>query len=199
MLNSAVDRWNGMRIETERLILREFTAEDWPAMLAYWQAPRYQAFYPELADPEPVVRDLVDRFVAAQTAEPRRTWQLAIVDPANGQLLGNCGIRVNDPERREANIGYELDPNVWGRGYATEAAGAILTFGFETLGMHRVWAECVAENTGSVRVLEKLGMRQEARFREHQRFRGRWWDTLIYAILEREWSLKPSASVAAFD
>ena len=188
-----------MRIETERLILREFTAEDWPAMLAYWRDLRYQTFYPELADSEPVVRDLVGRFVAAQADEPRRTWQLAITDPADGRLLGNCGIRVNDPERREANIGYELDPAAWGQGYATEAAGAILRFGFETLGMHRVWAECVAENSGSVRVLEKLGMRQEARFREHQRFRGRWWDSLIYAILDREWSMITAAPVAALD
>jgi RimJ/RimL family protein N-acetyltransferase len=177
-----------MRIETDRLILREFHEADWPAMLTYWRDPRYQAFYPESVDPESVVRDLVGRFIAAQTEEPRLMWQLAIVEPAGGTLLGNCGIRVNDPVRREANIGYELDPVVWGRGYATEAARAILRFGFAELGMHRVWAECIAENVGSVRVLEKLGMRREALFREHQWFRGRWWDTCIYAILDREWS-----------
>jgi ribosomal-protein-alanine N-acetyltransferase len=112
---------------------------------------------------------------------------VAITDRTDDRLIGNCGIRVNDPDLREANIGYELDPRHWGRGYATEAARAILGFGFDELGLHRVWAECVADNTGSARVLEKLGMRREAHFREHQWFKGRWRDTLVYAVLDREW------------
>ena len=59
------------------------------------------------------------------------------------------------------------------------------------LGAHRIWAECVADNTGSARVLEKLGMRREAHFREHQYYRDRWWDTLIYSILAHEWRPLP--------
>jgi RimJ/RimL family protein N-acetyltransferase len=176
-----------MRIETERLILREFREDDWRHMLAYWSDPRYQRFYPDRDDVERTVRDLADRLIAAQSAEPRRTWQLAIVDKADGRFIGNCGVRVNDPDLREGNIGYELNPIAWGRGYATEAARAILRFGFGALDLHRVWATCVAENTGSAHVLEKLGMRREAHFREHQRFKGRWWDTSIYAILDHEW------------
>lgn len=65
-------------------------------------------------DVERAVRDLVDRFVASQTEQPRRVWQLASVRRADGQLIGTCGIRINDPERCEANIGYELNPRVWG-------------------------------------------------------------------------------------
>ncbi|HUZ00168.1 MAG TPA: GNAT family N-acetyltransferase [Thermomicrobiaceae bacterium] len=175
-----------MRIDTERLVLREFREADWPAILAYWSDPRYQRYYPPEANVERAVRDLVGRIVAAQAEEPRRTWQLAIVD-RQGRLVGNAGVRVNDPVLAEGNIGYELSPEHWGRGYATEAARAMLDFGFRELSLHRVWAECVAENTGSAHVLEKLGMRQEARFREHEWFRDRWWDTLIYAILDYEW------------
>lgn len=182
-----------MRIETERLVLREFRADDWTAMASYWSNPLYGRFNPERADPEAFVRDLVARFVAAQTAQPRTAWQVAIVDTASGNLIGNCGIRVNDPEQREANIGYELNPAVWGRGYATEAASAILRFGFAELGLHRIWAECVADNTGSARVLEKLGLRREAHFREQQYYRDRWWDTLIYAILDHEWRDKANS------
>jgi len=180
-----------MRIETERLILREFHENDWPAMLAYWKNPLYGRYNPELADPESFVRDLVTRFVTAQAEQPRSARQLAIVDPASGQMIGTCGIRINDPVQREGNIGYELDPDVWGCGYATEATSAILRFSFEELGLHRVWAECVADNTGSVRVLEKLGLRREAHFREHRWFRDRWWDTRIYAILDHEWREHP--------
>lgn len=176
-----------MRIETERLILREFQEDDWPAVLAYWNDPRYQRFYPDLPNPERVVRDFVEMFIASQLEQPRRAWQLAVVGKDDGRLIGNCGIRVNDPELGEANIGYELNPRDWGNGYATEAATAIVRFGFEERGLHRIWAECVADNTSSARVLEKLGMRREAHFREHQYYRDRWWDTFIYAILNHEW------------
>jgi RimJ/RimL family protein N-acetyltransferase len=176
-----------MQIETERLTLREFRDGDWPAVLAYWNDQRYQRYYPEIPNPEPVVRELVGMFVAAQAEQPRYKRQLAVVRNDDGQLIGNCGIRVNNPEQGEANIGYELNPAHWGNGYATEAATAIVRFGFEELGLHRIWAECVADNTASAHVLEKLGMRREAHFREHQYFRDRWWDTFIYAILSHEW------------
>ena len=112
---------------------------------------------------------------------------MALIERADGLLIGNCGIRINDLALREANIGYELNPDVWGRGCASEAARAILRFGFAELGLHRVWAECVAENTASARVLAKLGMRREAHFRELQWFRERWWDGYIYAMLDHEW------------
>lgn len=176
-----------MQIETERLTLREFRQEDAAQMLAYWSDPRYRHYYADLDDIEQTVRDLVSRLVAAQGEEPRHVWQLVITDRADGRLLGNCGIRIDDAQLRQANIGYELHPDVWERGYASEAARAILTFGFDHLDVHRVWAECVAENNGSVHVLEKLGMRREAHFREHKWFKGRWWDTRIYAILDHEW------------
>jgi [ribosomal protein S5]-alanine N-acetyltransferase len=156
-------------------------------MAAYWRDPRYQNYYPEHADIDRMVRDLVGSFVAAQTEAPRRRWQLAVISKADGRLIGNCGIRINDSEHREANIGYELHPDSWGRGDATEAARAILDFGFDVLGLHRIWAECVADNTASAHVLEKLGMRREAHFREHRWHKGRWWDTLIYAVLDHEW------------
>jgi RimJ/RimL family protein N-acetyltransferase len=176
-----------MRLETARLHLREFVPDDWAAMHAYWRQPLYQRYNPEWADPAAKVRELVAAFVAAQAERPRRAWQLAIEPAAGGGLIGNCGLRVNDPARREGNLGYELSPAEWGKGYATEAARALLGFGFGTLGLHRVWAECVADNLGSARVLEKLGLRREARFREHQWHRDRWWDTLVYAVLDHEW------------
>jgi ribosomal-protein-alanine N-acetyltransferase len=176
-----------MRIETEHLLMREFRDEDWPVMAAYWADPRYQRHYREVEDVQAAVRELIGKFVAGQGEEPRRVFQLAIVDRDSGRLIGNCGVRVNDAKRREGNIGYELNPEVWGRGYATEAARAMLRFGFEELGLHRIWAGCVADNVGSWRVMEKVGMRREAHFREFEWYRGRWWDTLIYAVLEREW------------
>src|SRR5215216_1158508 len=101
-----------MQIETERLILREFVPEDWMELAAYWVDPRYQRFHEESEDVEVVVRRLLGRFVAAQAEVPRRMFQLAVVERGGGRLIGNCGVRVNDAERREGNIGYELNPKL---------------------------------------------------------------------------------------
>lgn len=176
-----------MELRTERLLLREFAPGDWPAVLAYQSDPRYLRFYAWEGRAEADVRAFVAMFVGWQGEQPRTKYQFALVLPETGRLIGNCGIRVNDPAAREANIGYELDPDYWGRGYATEAARAVLVFGFDSLGLHRVWARCVADNAASAHVLEQLGLRREGRLREHEYFKGRWWDELLYAILDREW------------
>jgi [ribosomal protein S5]-alanine N-acetyltransferase len=103
------------------------------------------------------------------------------------RLIGNCGIRMKSVGAFEADIGYELNPDYWSRGLATEAARGIIRFGFEQLKLHRISSWCVADNVGSAHMLEKIGMRQEGRLRENEYYKGRWWDTLLYAILEHEW------------
>jgi ribosomal-protein-alanine N-acetyltransferase len=179
-----------MIIETARLVLREFRADDWRAVLAYEADPRYMRFYDMDERTEADVRAFVQMFVEQQAESPRLRFQLAVTLKDSGALIGNCGIRVDNPEWREANIGYEIAPDLWGHGYASEAARAILKFGFTQLGMHRIWAWCVADNTASGRVLEKLGMTLEAHEREKELIRGRWHDTLTYAILEREYATR---------
>jgi RimJ/RimL family protein N-acetyltransferase len=176
-----------MRLETERLILREFIIDDWTAVLAYQSDPLYLRYY-HWSDRTPGnVMAFVNMFLDWQRERPRTKFQLAIVPKGHKQLIGNCGIRVNNVDLREANIGYELNSQFWGKGYATEAALAILRFGFEELGMHRIIANTLAVNKGSARVLEKLGMRREAQELEKEFIKGRWYDGLTYAILDREW------------
>lgn len=176
-----------MEIVTARLRLREFVADDWPAVLAYQSDPRYQRFYEMTEQTERGARDFVAMFLAQQQAQPRIKYQLAVTLKATDELIGNCGVRLKSPGAREADIGYELNPEFWGRGYASEAAHAMVEYGFTELGVHRIWSWCIADNVASARVLEKLGMRQEGRLRENEFFKGRWWDTLVYAILEPEW------------
>ena len=176
-----------MRIETEPLVLREFVADDWAAILAYQSDPRYLRYYDWTGRTEREVRGFVQIFLDQQAARPRHKFQLVITLRGDDRALGNCGIRLAAPGARVADIGYELAPAHWGHGYATEAARAILAFGFVRLGIHRAWASCVADNTASARVLTKLGMRREAHLREVAHYKGRWWDEQIYAILEDEW------------
>lgn len=176
-----------MQLATDRLILREFVANDWQAVLAYQFDPRYLRFYDWEGRTAAEARDFVQIFLDQQTTRPRHKFQLVITTKAEGKLIGNCGIRLDAPTASTANIGYELAPEQWGHGYATEAARAILAFGFSELGLHRIWASCVAENTASAHVLIKLGLRREAHLREVAYYKARWWDEQIYAILEDEW------------
>jgi [ribosomal protein S5]-alanine N-acetyltransferase len=176
-----------MELHTDRLLLREFVTADWPAVLAYQRDPRYLRYY-EWADRTPDdAQRFVQMFLEQQDEQPRRKFQLAVVLKQGGQLIGNCGIRLQTAGAHEADIGYELAPDHWERGYATEAARAIVQFGFAELKVHRIWAWCIADNTASARVLEKLGLKLEGRLREKEYFKGRWWDTLLYGILENEW------------
>jgi RimJ/RimL family protein N-acetyltransferase len=83
---------------------------------------------------------------------------------------------------------YTIHPSYWGQGYATEAAHGLLAFGFGELRLHRIWADCDPANLASVRVLEKLGMRREGHLIENAWIKGAWEDSLIFAILDREWT-----------
>ncbi len=132
-------------------------------------------------------------FLEQRHEKPRSRYQLAVILKATGQLIGNCGIRMEAADAHVADIGYELDPGHWGHGYATEAARAILDFGFAELGVHRIWSWCIADNVSSARVLQRLGMQLEGRLRENEYFKGRWWDTLMFAILKQEWQSQKHA------
>ncbi len=177
-----------MRLETDRLRLREYTEDDWQAVLAYQCDPRYLRFYAWEDRTEENVRQFVQGFIDARREQPRKKYSFAVTLKATGQLIGNCNLRQNQPEDRVAEMGYEIAPTHWGNGYASEAAGAILAFGFDELKLHRLAAWCIAENAASARVLEKIGMRQEGRLREQEWMKGRWWDALLYGILENEWN-----------
>ncbi len=184
-----------VQLSTARLVLREFAADDWRAVQAYQSDPRYLRYYEWTERPERDVREFVGRFIAQQSEQPRTRYQLAIVLKDDGGLIGNCGIRMDAPGATEADVGYELAPEQWGRGYASEAARAIVAFGFDALRVHRICAACVADNVASAHVLEKLGMQLEGRLRDHRHYKGRWWDTLVYAILEHEWRAAQAAAI----
>ena len=175
-----------MQLTTERLILREFRAGDWAAVLAYQSKPLYLRYYAWTERTPEAVRDFVQMFLDHQQAQPRIKFQLAVTLKASGELIGNCGLRLDRPDAHLGDIGYELDPAHWGHGYATEAARAMVALGFGEFGLHRIWSWCVADNVGSARVLEKLGMRLEGRLRQHEYYKDRYWDTLMYGVLAEE-------------
>ena len=180
-----------MRLVTARLVVREFAEDDWSALHAFESDPeavRYQSYEPRTAEG---CRELIRLSLADPAEQPRRVYDLAVLRRAEGDLIGRCGLKLAGAAQREGTLWYILHRAHWGRGYIPEAARALLDVGFAELGLHRVWADCDPANAASIRVLEKLGLRREAHFREHLWLKGAWADSLIYAVLDREW---PTAS-----
>ena len=174
-------------LQAERLTLREFEPADWEALHAIESRPevaQYQSF--TARTPEESRQYVLDAIEGA-TDDPRLTVDLAVILAAENRLIGRCGLGMGD-EPREAILWYTMHPDEWGRGYTTEAARTMVDFGFRALGLHRVWADCDPENVASWRVLEKLGMRREGHLVENAWIKGEWADSLIYAILDREWA-----------
>jgi ribosomal-protein-alanine N-acetyltransferase len=178
-----------MKLETKRLVLRDFVKDDWHRVLEYQSDPLYLRYNKWTERTPEAAQEFVGWFLDHQVQQPRIKYQLAVVLKSNNHLIGNCGIRMDEADAIEADTGYELDPKHWNHGYATKAAHAMLDFGFNHFGVHRIWAACLAENSGSAHVLEKLGMKLEGRFRENRNFKDRWWDSLYYAILADEWQM----------
>ena len=160
-------------------------------MLDYQRDPRYLRYYPWTERTENDVRDFVQIFLDWQDEQPRRRYQLAIDRRSDGRLIGNCGIRRSPDNDYEAELGYEVNPDFWGRGYATEAAAAMVQFGLDTLGLQQVTSWCIADNVASARVLERLGFGLESRLSQQRYFKGRWWDTLTFALSANDWQDRP--------
>jgi RimJ/RimL family protein N-acetyltransferase len=182
-------------IVTERLVLRLLGPEDVPAFAAYRSDPevaRYQSWDTtySAADGE--------RLVAAQQdlGAPGAWVQVAAVDRVTGELCGDCAVRVATEQPRTAEVGVTFAPATQGRGLATEALGAVITRLFERHDIHRVYAEADDRNVAVHRLLERLGLRCEARHVEADHFKGEWTTLRVYAVLRREWSPERSSRPA---
>src|SRR5215207_7506704 len=147
-----------VRLETERLLLRDFAPDDWPALHAVesrGDVARYQSFEPRTPEES---RAYVTAASEDATQASRETYDLAVILVAENLLIGRCGLGLTNPDLGEAMLWYTIHPSYWGQGYATEAAHRLLAFGFDELRLHRIWADCDPANSASVRVLVKLGL-----------------------------------------
>jgi len=142
---------------------------------------RYMDWGPNV---ESDTKEFLRRAIAYQSSKPRTQYEFAITLRTTGELIGGCGIEKR-PARKEGVIGFCLNKAYWGKGYGTEAARALLAFGFTRLDLHRITALCDPSNIGSNRVLEKAGMTLEGHLREDFPVRGKWRDTMIYGMIGR--------------
>jgi [ribosomal protein S5]-alanine N-acetyltransferase len=170
------------RIKTVRLLLRPFTLAD---------APDFQrlAGDRDIASttssiPLPYEDGIAEHWIATHQRrfELGTGLDLAITHDAESALVGALGLRF-ELEHDRAELGYWVGKPYWGRGYATEAARALVEYGFDTLGLHRIYARYLTRNPASGRVLHKIGMTHEGHRRQHEKKWGVWEDDELYGML----------------
>ena len=146
-------------LHTERLHLRPFQPRDVLDALEYRNDPEFARFLPQI--PQPFTMEDAEAFVALNMSEPwDRSPTFAVV--LSAKLIGTVNFEV-DAETRTAMLGYAIGRSWWGQGIATEAARAATAWAIEAFNLTRLWASTDARNVRSQRVLQKLGMKYEAR------------------------------------
>jgi [ribosomal protein S5]-alanine N-acetyltransferase len=166
-----------MHLETERLLIRDFTQDDFAAVYAYGSDPevlRYMDFPP--STPEST-RDHITRCMSLAREQPRQVYDLGVVLKSSGHLIGGITLAITNPATGEAVFSYLFNRRYWGYGYATEVLQRIVSFGFEELALARMADSCDIANTASARVMEKCGFRCEDE-RDGERF---------YVLTADEW------------
>lgn len=179
-----------MILETERLLLRPFATTDFDAIHSYsnnLENVRYMTWGP---NNEEDTKSFLAECIQQQNNEPQTHHDFAVVFKGTNQVIGGCGIYL-DESLKQGSLGWILHMTQWKNGYGTELARALIQFGFDELKLHRITATCDAENYGSYRVMERIGMRREGTFLQsrigRENDRTIWYDQYNYAILAKEW------------
>jgi RimJ/RimL family protein N-acetyltransferase len=184
-------------VQTERLRLRPFTRGDVEAVYAYRRREDVARYLFDVALSREECAMAVQQRIGQVALEANDDKIILAVDEqVSGQLIGEVSLIWRSVEARQCELGWIFNPDQHGKGFATEAARALLDLAFGPGDMHRAMARCDARNLASSRLMERLGMRREAHFREHSIVKGEWDEEFIYAILRREWQGRPDGEVS---
>ena len=174
-------------IITKRLVLRRFKYEDLDDILAFHSHPSVrQATAGTLTPTQEGVRDYIKTQLSYRDFEPEVVFDLAIEQKRDRKVIGLLTLITK--EHRQGEIGWALGIEHRGQGYATEGAAALLAYGFQALGLHRIQAETSRENEPSWKVMERLGMVREACLRDAIFREGQHQDKLIYGCLADDYA-----------
>lgn len=178
-----------LQVTAGRVRLRPFVEADLDAMAAYRGDPevcRYLPFEPQTADD---IRHRIGYLFGRTTLEGERAGVVFVIERVgDDRVVGDLVLFHLSPKSGSAEIGWVVSPSVAGQGLASEAVRALVDIAFGAYGLRRLTARIDAENTRSIALAERLGMRREAHHVENEWFKGRWSDELIYALLSREWT-----------
>ncbi|MFD7459198.1 MULTISPECIES: GNAT family N-acetyltransferase [unclassified Streptomyces] len=176
-----------------RLTLRELDVEDVDAVLAIYGSPEateHLSFEPRSREQ---VGQIVARSITAAGETPRTEYALAVVEQTTATLVGFGRLALDPHQQRGATLGFALRPEVWGVGYGVELVQLLLSVGFDDLQLHRIWGARSPLNEASAKTMATVGMVEEGIIREHVLKAGQWRDSVVHAILDREWRATSAA------
>ncbi|HYX38414.1 MAG TPA: GNAT family N-acetyltransferase, partial [Oligoflexus sp.] len=169
-------------IESTRLLLRDYRDDlsELESILKFVSDPevaRHSSWGP-LSRAEALA--FLKEVVSAVHAQPRMNYSLALLIRSTDELIGNMSLNIRNLKHREAELGYTVAMAHWNKGYASEAARALIAFGFKQLGLHRIIATTSPGNIASQKVLERIGFTREGYLKQNVLQRGSWRDSLLY-------------------
>ncbi|WP_288444831.1 GNAT family N-acetyltransferase [uncultured Chryseobacterium sp.] len=175
-----------MQLYTKRLVLRDITIDDKQDIFDYRsdaEANKFQGWIPESLEE-------VESFIQRNTTEfnqPESWYQLLITDQETKAVIGDIGIHFIGDENVQVELGITLNTSFQGKGYASEALKGIIDFLFNDLQKHRITASVDPDNTASLQLMERIGLRKEGHFVKSLFWKNKWVDDIIYAVLREEW------------
>jgi ribosomal-protein-alanine N-acetyltransferase len=175
-------------LKTERLVLRPFTLADAPAVQRLVNDRNIAST--TLNIPYPYENGMAEEWIATHQEgyEKGELINFALVRHVDNSLIGAMGLSVNQ-EHSRAELGYWIGQACWNQGYATEAAEAVIRYGFEVVGLNRIHASHLSRNPASGRVMQKVGMIHEGHLRQHIQKWGTFEDLEIYGLLKNDYEL----------
>jgi len=174
-----------MKLETKRLIIKPITLDDKNEIFEYrsdTETNKYQGWIPKTIDDVEIFIGKISK----QINEPVTWFQFVIIEKETQKVVGDLGIHFLNDE--QAEIGCTLEKSKHGKGYATEALKLVIDYLFNKLNKHRIIGSIDPQNLKSIGLVERLGFRKEAHFKESLLINGEWADDIVYAILKKEWN-----------
>lgn len=176
-----------IHLKTERLIMRPISEKDSEDI--YKNVREYDIAKWTINIPHPYPKDGAIKYIK-QTKElmiKGMSYELVIQIGSTKELVGVMALLNVDRRHKNAELGYWIAKKHWNKGIATEAASKVMEFGFQVLNLERIFAKCFHDNEASRRVMEKIGMKYEGKFR-HEIFKeNRFIDMIYYATLKEDW------------
>lgn len=180
------NRWSAANfsLTTERLVLRAYESTDWARVHIYGSDPefsKYEVWGPNTTTEESF--NFVTRMIELAKLTPRYKFELAVCLKDSGLLIGGCGLRKETELSHIGSLGWAINPEFQNKGFATEAARALIDFGFNDLKLSVIYATCDTRNAASYKVMEKSGMKKVGFIKGTQEIKGYVRDTFRYEIL----------------
>ncbi|MFD1019279.1 GNAT family N-acetyltransferase [Thalassobacillus hwangdonensis] len=176
-------------LETERLMLREVCPDDAESMFETFGNKEAMEYYGmHVHETVEDTNQLIERMQTNLEAGKSIRW--AIVDKKSGKCIGTCGFHRLDEHKKRGEVGYEINPSLWRKGYMKEALHAIIYYGFEGFGFHRIEGIVLGNNEPSKQLLRKLNFTHEGSLTDRYYFRDRFWDEHYFGLINPNGGVK---------